>query len=102
MLAEVAGVLASSCALAVIPNLSRSARPYGVIENVVTHADYRRTGLAHAVLQAALATAWAADCYKVMLATGSQQEATLRFYEQAGFHRGGKAFFEVRQPEGPN
>ncbi|WP_247327142.1 hypothetical protein [Bradyrhizobium sp. 141] len=31
-----------------------------------------------------------ADCYKVHLATGSKRETTLRFYEGAGFHRGGK------------
>ena len=95
--ADLAGLLASSCTLAIIPNLSRGARPYGVIENVVTHAAHRRTGLARAVLQAALDAAWTADCYKVTLATGSQTEATLRFYENTGFQRNGKTYFETRQ-----
>ena len=95
--ADIAGLLVSSCTLAIIPNLSRGGRPYGVIENVVTHADHRRTGLGRAVLHAALDTAWSVNCYKVLLATGSRKEATLRFYEGAGFQRGGKTYFEVRR-----
>lgn len=98
IVATVGGLLASSCMLAIIPNLSRGARPYGVIENVVTHPDYRRTGLGRRVLQAALDTAWDANCYKVMLATGSKRESTLRFYEGAGLSRGVKTYFEVRRP----
>lgn len=98
IVADAGGLLVSSCTLAIIPNLTREARPYGVIENVVTHPGHRRTGLGRAILQAALGIAWTACCYKVMLATGSRREATLRFYESAGFHRGSKTCFEVRSP----
>jgi GNAT superfamily N-acetyltransferase len=98
IVADAAGWLVSSCTLAVIPNLTRGTRPYGVIENVVTHPEHRRIGWGHAVLQAALAIAWTADCYKVTLATGSQREATLQFYEGAGFLRGSKTYFEIRRP----
>lgn len=97
IVADAAGLLVSSCTLAIIPNLSHGARPYGVIENVVTHSKHRRKGLGHAVLQAALSIAWNADCYKVTLATGSRRESTLRFYEDAGFLRGGKTYFEMRR-----
>jgi ribosomal protein S18 acetylase RimI-like enzyme len=97
IVADAAGSLVSSCTLAVVPNLSHGARPYGVIENVVTHSEHRRRGLGGAVLEAALAIAWDADCYKVTLATGSRRESTLRFYEGAGFLRGGKTYFEIRR-----
>jgi len=97
VVAQVAERLVSSCTLAIVPNLSRGGRPYGVIENVVTDADHRRQGLGRRVLAHALDLAWQADCYKVLLATGSRQEATLRFYERAGFHRGGKTYFEIRR-----
>ena len=96
--AEMAGLVVSSCTLAIVPNLSRGARPYGVVENVVTHADHRRARLGRAVLHAALDKAWTANCYKVLLATGSRKETTMRFYEGAGFQRGGKTYFEIRRP----
>lgn len=94
--AYVDGQLVSSCTITVIPNLTRGGRPYGLIENVVTHADHRGRGYARAVLQDALAFAWAQGCYKVMLMTGRKDEATLRFYESAGFDRHGKQAFIAR------
>ena len=98
IVAQAAELLVSSCTLAIVPNLTRGGRPYGVIENVVTHADFRRQGLGKRVLAHALDLAWQADCYKVHLATGSKRESTLGFYEGAGFQRGGKTYFEVRRP----
>ena len=90
------GSLVATCTLVVVPNLTRGGRPYGLIENVVTHPDYRRRGLGTAVLKHALQIAWEHGCYKVMLLTGSKNEATLRFYEKAGFERGVKTGFVAR------
>jgi GNAT superfamily N-acetyltransferase len=98
IVAQAGEQLVSSCTLAIVPNLSRGGRSYGVIENVVTHADHRRRGLGRRVLAHALELAWRADCYKVHLATGSQRESTLRFYERAGFQPAGKTYFEIRRP----
>ncbi len=89
-------LLVASCTLTVIPNLTRACRPYGVIENVVTHAAHRGHGWGHAVLQHALAHAWQKGCYKVMLMTGRKDESTLRFYEKAGFDRYGKQAFVAK------
>jgi GNAT superfamily N-acetyltransferase len=85
--------LIGSCILTIIPNLTRGARPYGIIENVVTHAGYRKRGIGTKLLQRALNTSWEKNCYKVMLLTGSKQEALLHFYEKAGFVRGIKTGF---------
>jgi GNAT superfamily N-acetyltransferase len=97
IVAEREGRLVSSCMLVIVPNITRGARSFGVIENVVTHAAHRGQGLGRAVLAAAVEAAWDADCYKVMLATGSRQGSTWRFYEGAGFTRATKTHFEVRR-----
>lgn len=76
-----------------IPNLTRGCKPYAVIENVVTHSQHRQQGYGTAILKHALAYAWSVECYKVMLMTGRKDEATLRFYESAGFDRQSKQAF---------
>jgi hypothetical protein len=40
---------------------------------------------------------WEQNCYKVMLLTGRRDEATLRFYQQAGFEAGVKTGFVARR-----
>ena len=85
--------LVSSCTVTVVPNLTRGCKPYGVVENVVTHADYRKRGYGKAVLDEALSFAWSQGCYKVMLQTGRKDEATFRFYESVGFNRNDKQAF---------
>lgn len=87
------GRLISSCNISIIPNLTRSCRPYGIIENVVTHPAYRKQGYGTAVLHDALAYAWSVGCYKVMLLTGRKDEDTLRFYASAGFDSQSKQAF---------
>ncbi|HEX5126066.1 MAG TPA: GNAT family N-acetyltransferase [Rhodocyclaceae bacterium] len=99
LVAEVDERIVSTCALAIIPNLTRAARPYGLIENVVTDPAYRKRGIATHLLHTALDLAWAHDCYKVMLMTGRKDEATLRFYSQAGFVSGEKTGFVARPRE---
>lgn len=94
----VGDTLASSCALTIVPNLTRGCRPYGIIENVVTHASHRNRGYGKAILARALSHAWAAGCYKVMLLTGRKDEATTRFYESAGFDGDEKHGF-IAKPE---
>ena len=90
------GRLVSSCNITLIPNLTRACRPYGVIENVVTHAYHRGRGWGRRLLREALAFAWAHEAYKVMLLTGRKDDATLRFYEGCGFSRQGKTGFIAR------
>jgi GNAT superfamily N-acetyltransferase len=88
--------LVVSCTLIVIPNLTRGGQPYGLIENVVTHAGFRGRGFGKRILQAAVDAAWRLDCYKVMLMTGSKKPSTLAFYASAGFEQN-KTGFQVRR-----
>jgi GNAT superfamily N-acetyltransferase len=91
--AESDGDIVSTCTLTIILNLTRNARPYGLIENVFTEESFRRRGIASALLRRALTKAWDAGCYKVMLFTGSRKKEVLHFYEQAGFRGGIKTGF---------
>jgi GNAT superfamily N-acetyltransferase len=87
------GVIISSCAVIIVPNLTRNQRPYAFIENVVTHAAHRNNGYASRVLNYARAIAQANNCYKLMLMTGSKLESTRRFYERAGYNSEDKTAF---------
>ena len=90
---EINGTLVSSCVCVIIPNLTRGIRPYAFVENVVTHADYRGKGYATECLNYAKTLAEQANCYKMMLLTGSKKEATLKFYERAGYNSSDKTAF---------
>lgn len=90
---EIDGKIVSSCVCVIIPNLTRNVRPYAFVENVVTHADYRKKGYASECLNYAKAIAKKENCYKMMLLTGSKREETLRFYEKAGYNSKDKTAF---------
>lgn len=77
--------LISTCNLTVVPNLTRGARPWAVIENVATLTDARRIGAGAAVVKAALSQAKALGCYKVMLMTGAKDPGVHEFYKALGF-----------------
>lgn len=90
---EVDGRVVSSCVCLIIPNLSRKVRPHAFIENVVTHEDYRNRGYAGECLEYARKLAEKENCYKLLLATGSRNPDTLRFYENAGYNSTDKTAF---------
>ncbi|HEY9061547.1 MAG TPA: GNAT family N-acetyltransferase [Pseudobacteroides sp.] len=92
---DAGGVLAAACVLVVIKNLTRGARPYGLIENVVTHEGYRRKGYGTKLIKKAIDIAREKGCYKVMLMSGRDEE-TLKFYDQLGFERGKKIGFIIK------
>ncbi len=82
--AESEGRLAALATLHLLPNVTYGGRPYALIENVVSAAAYRGQGCGRAVMEAAIAHAWEADAYTVMLLTGRQLDAR-GFYERLGF-----------------
>jgi GNAT superfamily N-acetyltransferase len=87
--------LVSACNAAIVPNLTRGARPYAVIENVVTHASYRRQGIGAGVLRALVECCWAHGCYKVMLMSAVRRAQIHGFYEALGFDKNSKQAFVI-------
>jgi GNAT superfamily N-acetyltransferase len=87
--------LVAACNACVVPNLTRGARPYAVVENVVTHANYRRRGIGAKVMRALLERCWARGCYKVMLMSGVSRAEVHGFYEALGFDKKSKQAFVI-------
>jgi ribosomal protein S18 acetylase RimI-like enzyme len=93
LVADADGALVGSCILVIVPNLTRRARFFGVIENVVTHTDYRRQGVGTKLMRHALGVAWEQNCYEVMLLSGAGRPDAHQFYESLGFKRDSKVGF---------
>jgi GNAT superfamily N-acetyltransferase len=96
---EAGGAVVATTYLNVIPNLTRSAAPYAVVENVVVEETLRGTGLGKRIMADTLQVAWDAGCYKAMLMTGSRRPSTHAFYQACGFDAGAKFAFLARPPQ---
>lgn len=79
------GELVSACNACIVPNLTRGARPYALVENVVTLSTFRRQGYGASAMRALLDRCWARDCYKVMLMSALQRSEVYGFYVALGF-----------------
>ncbi len=96
IVAEKDGILIATCNITIIKNLTRRARPYGLIENVVTHKKYRNQGFGKQVVKKAVEVAMNNQCYKVMLLTSSKKNETLNFYKSLGFREDIKTGFILK------
>ncbi|WP_394204240.1 GNAT family N-acetyltransferase [Shewanella waksmanii] len=63
IVAEVEGQLASTYSLTLNLSLANGARPFAMIEHVITLDAFRRRGLSQAVLKYGIELAWQLDCY---------------------------------------
>lgn len=82
---ELDDIIVSACNLTIIPNLTRGGQSIGLIENVVTHGEYRNRGLGKKIIEAAADFAKNENCYKVMLLSNSKRKDAHKFYESIGF-----------------
>ena len=88
--------LISACNAVVVPNLTRGTRPYALIENVVTHADHRRTGVGTKVMRRLIDECIARGCYKLMLMSSTERANVHAFYESLGFDKKSKQAFVLK------
>lgn len=89
--------LVAMLTLHLLPNVTWGACPYALIENVVTTKTHRNGGIGKQLMHHAIAQAWAADAFKVMLMTGKKRAAT-GFYEAVGFSTEDKTAMVIRRP----
>ena len=88
-------VVSSAC-ISIIPNLTRNSRPYAIIENVITHPDYRRKGYGTLIMQECIKYAKIRDCYKIMLLSSAFRRDAHTFYKNLGFDSESKQGFQIR------
>lgn len=93
---ELDGVVVATTHLNISPNITRSASPYAVIENVVVEESLRGSGPGKQIMASTLGAAWAAGCYKAMLMTGSRSPGTHAFYRASGFSPDAKTAYLAR------
>ena len=87
--------LIAACNAAVILNLTRGARPYALIENVVTHPDFRRKGIGRELLGRLIDECRNRQCYKIMLMSNSNRNEAHAFYRSIGFDQEAKQAFVI-------
>jgi ribosomal protein S18 acetylase RimI-like enzyme len=90
--AEENGEVAGTTFVAVVPAFAHQSQPFGVIEYVVVDEKCRSKGIGKALMDACLAKAKAAGCYKVMLASSKQRTRAHKFYRSLGFQEDALSF----------
>ena len=85
LVAVVEGALVGTLDLFVMPNLTRGARPWAGVENIVVAASHRQRGIARSLLNTAIELARSAHCYKIQLVSHARRDAAHHLYENVGF-----------------
>ncbi len=98
VVAELDGELASTCALGINNSIANGARPFAIIEHVITSSKLRRQGLSRQVLEFSISLAWQKDCYKVMLLSDEELRTAHALYESVGFKGGVEKGFVIKSP----
>jgi GNAT superfamily N-acetyltransferase len=86
------GEPAATADLLIVENLTHHAQPWGIVENVVTAASARRTGVGRAVMSYLIELARESGCYKVQLISGKHREEAHAFYRSLGMDAVGEGF----------
>jgi GNAT superfamily N-acetyltransferase len=87
LVADDDGRIVGTVHLIVIPHLSRSCKPSGLLESMVVDEAYRRKGVGAALLREAQRLALDAGCYKLALSSNLARGGAHRFYSRLGWKR---------------
>ena len=96
---ELEGRIAATCILSITQSFIRGGSGYGIIEHVVTHNEFRRRGLAKALMEYVMVYAWNKDCTEVMLLSGRDLAPAHKMYEQLGFDKHQRTGFIKFRPK---
>lgn len=100
LVAEEGDEVVGTLSLSILPNLTRHARLYALIENVVTREDRQGQGIGRRLLEEAERLAREQNAYKLMLMSGNVRDEAHAFYRRCGFSGETKTAFEKRLAQG--
>ena len=87
LVADADGRIVGTVHLVVIPHLSRTCKPSGLLESMVVDEAYRRKGVGAALLREVQRLALEAGCYKLALSSNLARRGAHRFYSRLGWKR---------------
>jgi L-amino acid N-acyltransferase YncA len=85
LVAETNGAVTGSVDLSVVPNLSRDASPYAIVENLALLPSARGGEVSRELLRRAIDLARAAGCYMVQLTASPYDAAAHALFQSLGF-----------------
>ena len=91
--------IVGTCHVLVVPNLTRSGRPYALVENVVVDGAHRRQGIGRKLVGLAVDFAKSLHCYKVMIQSSAKRSEAHAFYQDFGFDCEAKRSFVLQLPD---
>jgi len=90
--AEDQGDVVGTVVLLIVPNLSHSATPWALVENLVVGEKYRRRGFGKMLLEHVIARARERGCHRIELCSDKRREEAHQLYSSVGFEASAYGF----------
>lgn len=92
LVAEINNKIVGTLYLVIIPNLTRGARHWAQIENIIVDEKWRRKEIGRKLIEYAVNLAKKNNCYKFFLTSNIKREDAHKFYKSVGFCKHGYSF----------
>ena len=92
LVAEDEGEVVGTMVLLIVPNLSHSALPWALVENIVVDKRYRRRGIGRLLMNYAIARAEEVGCWRIVLSSAKRHAEAYQFYHSLGFEASARGF----------
>jgi len=92
LVAEDEGEVVGTMVLLIVPNLSHSALPWALVENIIVDKRYQRRGIGRLLMNYAIARAKEAGCYRIGLSSDKRRKGAHKFYRSLGFEASAHEF----------
>ena len=86
------GEVVGTVVLLIVPNLSHSATPWALVENLVVSEKYRRRGFGRMLLEHSVFRARDKGCHRVELMSDKRREEAHELYGSIGFEASAYGF----------